>query len=78
MSQVKTTIDIPDDLACQAMDVAARDGATLCDVVLAGLRTEIVRRAASPKGFRATEPGHGRAADLTLQDAVPSSYQLPD
>lgn len=78
MSGVKTTIDIPDALACQAMDVAARDGDTLCDLVLAGLRGEIARRAASPDGFRAAVPGEGRAADLSLEDAPPTSYQLPD
>lgn len=78
MSGVKTTLDIPDALACQAMDLAARDGDTLCDLVLAGLRSEIARRAASPNGFRAGVPGEGRAADLSLADAPPSSYQLPD
>lgn len=75
---MKTTFDIPDDLVCQAMDVAAREGASLGDLVLSGLRTEIVRRAASSNGFRAADPGQGRAADLSLQDAPPSSYQLPD
>ncbi|HLS46803.1 MAG TPA: hypothetical protein VK045_15355 [Ornithinicoccus sp.] len=75
---MKTTVDIPDALACEAMDVAARDGATLCDLVLEGLRREIDRRAAVQAGFRARpKPGEGDP-NPDLQDALPSSYRWPE
>jgi hypothetical protein len=75
---MKTTVDIPDALACEAMDVAARDGATLCDLVLEGLRREIDRRAAAQGGFRTRrKPGEG-GPNPDLQDAPASSYQWLD
>lgn len=75
---MKTTIDIPDDLACEAMDAAARDDATLCDLVLAGLRSEVDRRAQVRSGRRYPgRPGQD-VPDLHLQDTAPGPRTLPD
>lgn len=41
---MKTTIDIPDDLARQAKELARKDGSTLRDLVVGGLRHEVERR----------------------------------
>jgi hypothetical protein len=42
---VKTTIDLPDDLAHEAKRIAAQSGTTLRSLVEAGLRAELERRA---------------------------------
>jgi Arc/MetJ family transcription regulator len=41
---VKTTVELPDDLAQEAKRVAALSGTTLRSLVEAGLRAELVRR----------------------------------
>ena len=47
VSRMKTTIEIPDALAAQAKRVAGESGATLRELVVDGLRSEIERRTAS-------------------------------
>ena len=42
---MKTTIELPDDLASEARRVAAQSGTTLRGLVEAGLRAELERRA---------------------------------
>ena len=42
---MKTTIDLPDDLAAEARRIAAQSGTTLRSLVEAGLRAELERRA---------------------------------
>jgi hypothetical protein len=42
---VKTTIELPDDLAAEAKRIAAQSGTTLRSLVEAGLRAELERRA---------------------------------
>ena len=41
---MKTTIDLPDALAAEARALAGAQGATLRDLVVAGLRAEVERR----------------------------------
>ena len=56
-----------------ALDVAAREGVTLCDLLLAGLRTETERRAQTRSGHRyKARPGEA-VNDLELQDAAPAT-----
>lgn len=76
---MKTTIDIPDALAQEAKAVAQRSGATLRELVVAGLRAEVVRRETSVAvDFHfPTVPGDGLVADLAPEDAVGRSYGLP-
>lgn len=76
---MKTTIEIPDALAHQAKELARREGATLRDLVLSGLRGELARRASSPTiDFHfPTAGGEGLVAGLTSQEALDRSYGLP-
>ena len=41
---MKTTIELPDDLAAEAKRIAAQSGTTLRSLVEAGLRAELERR----------------------------------
>jgi hypothetical protein len=45
---VKTTIELPDDLANEAKRVAAQSGTTLRSLVESGLRAELERRSVPP------------------------------
>lgn len=76
---MKTTIEIPDDLAAEAKRVARDGGGTLRELVLAGLRLEIERRTARPRiDFSyPTQGGNGLVADLTPARAIERSYDLP-
>lgn len=76
---MKTTIDIPDALAEEAKAVARRSGATLRELVVAGLRAEVSRRETStPVDFHfPTAGGDGLAAEVAPEDAVARSYGLP-
>jgi len=40
----KTTINLPDAVLCEAKTVAQREGTTLKEIFLAGLRSELERR----------------------------------
>lgn len=76
---MKTTIDIPDALAEEAKAVARRSGATLRELVVAGLRAEVSRReTATPVDFHfPTAGGDGIGAELAPEDVVVRSYGLP-
>lgn len=76
---MKTTIDIPDALAQEAKAVAQRSGATLKELVVAGLRAELARReAAVLVDFHfPTVSGEGLVAELAPEDVVNRSYGLP-
>ncbi|MGC0252359.1 hypothetical protein [Pseudactinotalea sp. Z1748] len=76
---MKTTIDIPDALAQRAKEVARREGATLRELVVAGLLSEIERRSASSRiDFQfPTTGGQGLIAGLTPEEALDRSYGLP-
>src|SRR5690606_32395841 len=75
VSRMKTTIDIPDALAEEAKAVARRSGATLRELVVAGLRAEVSRRETStPVDFHfPTAGGDGLAAEVAPEDAVARS-----
>lgn len=76
---MKTTIDIPDDLARQAKDVAREGRVTLRDLVVAGLRSEIDRRRSVPRVDLVfpTVGGVGLVAGVAPTEAVAASYDLP-
>lgn len=76
---MKTTIDIPDALAEEAKAVARRSGATLRELVVAGLRAEVSRReTVAPVDFHfPTAGGDGVGAELAPADVVARSYGLP-
>ena len=44
VNRMKTTIDLPDALAAEARRLARTQGATLRELVVAGLRAELERR----------------------------------
>ena len=50
---MRTTIDLPDDLLRQAKIHAVRRGATLRDLVAAGLRAELARAESLPQALPA-------------------------
>ncbi len=75
---MKTTIDIPDDLARQAKELAVREGATLRDLVIWGLRQEVERRmrARPVADFRfATYGGGWLRPGVTAASMVELSYE---
>lgn len=79
LDSMKTTIEIPDALAVDAKEIARRDGATLRELVLAGLRTEIERRRlATPRvDFHfPTASGEGITPGLSPADVIERSYGL--
>ncbi|WP_010148027.1 DUF2191 domain-containing protein [Serinicoccus profundi] len=79
VTRMKTTIDIPDALALEAKGVAARSGATLRELVVAGLRAEVDRRGAAVEvDFHfPTMDGQGLVAALAPEDVVDRSYGFP-
>lgn len=78
MTHMKTTIDIPDALAREAKAVAQESGATLRELVVAGLRAEVDRRTADVVvDFTfPTAQGEGLVAELDPEDAIARSYGL--
>ena len=75
---MKLTIDLPDALAEQAQTVARRDGTTLRELVLAGLRSEVKRRSTAARiGFQFPTTGGDGPAGLTAAEALERSYGLP-
>ena len=75
---MKLTIDIPDALAEQARTVARRDGTTVRELVLAGLRGEVERRSAAARiDFHFPTTGGDGLAGLTAAQALERSYGLP-
>lgn len=75
--RMKTTIEIPDDLAARAKHVAREGGSTLRDLVLAGLRQEIERRTAPPwiDFSFPTQSGRGLQVGLEQSEAIARSYE---
>lgn len=76
---MKTTIEIPDALAAQAKDLAHTQGATLRELVVAGLRHEVERRQRITRvDFHLpTTPGEGMVVDVAPEHAIERSYDLP-
>lgn len=77
---MKTTIDLPDGLAAEARAFAKESGATLRDLVVAGLRHELAARRAGVRVDFAfpTATGSGLVAGLVPADAIERSYGLPE
>lgn len=74
---MKTTIELPDELAGEAKRVAHQGGTTLRELVVAGLRSEIARRSATVTvdfSFP-TYAGQGLVEGLAATDAVARSYE---
>lgn len=74
---MKTTIDIPDELAADAKRVARDGDSTLRELVLAGLRSEIARRGTRPRidfSFP-TQGGRGLVRGVAPVDAIAHSYE---
>lgn len=80
VSSMKATIEIPDALALEAKQVARRGGVTLRELVVAGLRGELDRRANAPRvDFTfPTVAGQGLVADVRPEDVLARSYGLPE
>lgn len=76
---MKTTIELPDDLAAEARSTARSQHTSLRELMLTGLRAEIDRRRAiGPVDFTfPTVGGDGLVADLNPADAIHRSYDLP-
>lgn len=80
VNRMKTTVEIPDALARDAKQLARKDGVTLRELVVAGLRTEVERRrskAERPDFHFPTVAGQGLATGLDPTDVVGRSYGLP-
>lgn len=77
---MKTTIDIPDELARQAKALAAAERTTLRELVVEGLRAELTRRDrdATPSPFTfTTVGGHGLHPDVEPGRAIELGYGDP-
>ncbi|MDQ0614858.1 hypothetical protein QF046_002499 [Microbacterium sp. W4I4] len=77
---MKTTIDLPDDLAAEAKAAAAERRTTLREMMITGLRAELDRRESlGPVDFCfPTVNGNGLAVELDPAQVITRSYGLPD
>lgn len=73
---MKTTIELPDALAEEARQLARSSGTTLRELVVSGLRDELVRRREVPRADFCfpTVGGRGLAEDVAPDDAIVFSY----
>ncbi|MFT4011752.1 MAG: hypothetical protein QM655_17105 [Nocardioidaceae bacterium] len=77
---MKTTVELPDELLRQVKDVSQREGVTMRELLIEGLRTELARRQAPLPhvDFVFTSfGGEGLAPDLETGDVIATSYGLP-
>lgn len=81
VNRMKTTIDLPDALASEARELARRQGASLRELVIAGLRSEVDRRrtSASPKVdfVFPTAAGEGLRPGIDPTRLTELAYDLP-
>lgn len=79
LARMKTTIDLPDALAREAKALAHREGVSLRELVVEGLRTEVARRSAPLKVdfVFPTAGGRGLRVGLEPAAAIDASYGLP-
>ena len=80
VSSMKTTIDLPDELAAEAKELARAEGTTLRELVVDGLRFEIERRRApddaEPFHFP-TFKGDGLVPGVGPHNWIDISYGFP-
>ncbi|WP_448071187.1 DUF2191 domain-containing protein [Georgenia yuyongxinii] len=76
---MKTTVDIPDTLAVEARALARQEGATLRELVVAGLRSEVERRRRTPPAdfHFPTVDGEGLVEGVAPAAAIYRSYDVP-
>jgi hypothetical protein len=76
---MKTTIELPDALAQRARDVARRQHTTLRELVVAGLQSELDRRARTARVdfVFTTVDGDGLRADVRPEQMTEMAYDLP-
>lgn len=76
---MKTTIDLPDNLAAEAKRVALEEGTTLRELVVSGLRREVAARQAPTRVdfVFPTAGGTGLVVDLEPHEILARSYGLP-
>lgn len=77
---MKTTIDLPDALAAEAREVARIQGASLRELVVAGLRTEVERRTAAALRVDftfVTVDGNGLQSGVDPARLTELAYDLP-
>lgn len=76
---MKTTIELPDALACAAKKFAREQGTTLRDLVVEGLRAEVERRSSVHRvdfQFR-TVAGEGLRVNVEPRRLTDLAYDLP-
>lgn len=75
---MKTTIDLPDELASAAKRLAHDQHVSLRELVVAGLRSEVERRREAPAAdfHFPSFAGHGLVADLDPTEVLERSYGL--
>lgn len=74
---MKTTIELPDELAREARELALEQRTTLKDLVVEGLRSEVERRRESIEHVDFVFPTYGGGwlrDDLTLSEAIIEAY----
>ena len=80
MTCMKTTIDLPDSLAAEMKRLAAREGITMRELIIEGLRGEIERRQqARPRAdfVFTTVDGDGLSPDVDPMMLTRLAYDLP-
>lgn len=77
VSRMKTTIDLPDSLAREAKDVAHRQGVSLRELVVSGLRAEVERRMRRPTVDFVFPSVDGDGIQIEPSRAIELSYGLP-
>lgn len=75
---MKTTIELPDELASAAKRLAREQHVSLRELVVSGLRAEVGRRQETPvvDFYFPTFSGRGLAVDVEAVDVVARSYDL--
>jgi hypothetical protein len=77
---MKTTIELPDALAARAREVARAQGATLRELVVDGLRSEVERRTTRAPRIDftfVTVDGEGLQAGVDPATLLDYAYDLP-
>lgn len=78
VGRMKTTIDLPDELATEAKRLATEYQVSLRELVVSGLRAELARRRTAPAvDFHfPTFAGDGLLPEVEASETVARSYDL--